>query len=102
MTGPVLEPKETKAPKWMTPAERQVFRRLLRSEIEQNRYLSQRKYDGICDYVCACSRLDDMRMRLGEAITANSPRDVEKARILAMNGQINSLIALRKKLGDAL
>lgn len=102
MTAPLLEPKEHKAPRWMTPAERQVFRRLLRSEIEQNRYISQRKFDVIIDYVCACSRLDDLRERLAEAITANSPRDVDKARILALNSQINSLIALRKKLGDAL
>lgn len=102
MSGPLLEPKEIKAPGWMTPTERQRFRRLLRSELGQNSYVSQRKFDGICDYVCACSRLDDLRKRLGESIAANSPRDVDKARILALNTQVNALIALRQKLGDAL
>lgn len=102
MTGPLLEPKECKAPRWMTPAERAVFRRLMRAEIEQNRYISVRKRDQIADYVCTSTRLDDLRGRLANEIAAASPRDVDKARILALNTQVNALIALRQKLGDAL
>lgn len=102
MSGPLLEPKEIKAPKWMTAAERAVFRRLIRAEIEQNRYISVGKRDQIADYICTSTRLDDLRDRLAKEIAAASPRDVDKARILALNTQVNSLIALRQKLGDAL
>ena len=99
MVGPLLESRERKAPKWMSVDERRLFRRLLRSEIHENRYLSQRKFDGIVDYVCACTRLDDLRERLAKEVVAEP---VEQARIMSLNTQVNALIALRKKLGDAL
>lgn len=102
MSGYCLEPKECKAPSWMTPDEKRVFRRILQSEINQNRYVSQAKFDEICDYVNASTRLEDLRARLATEIAANSPRDVDKARIISLNASINSLAAQRSRLAAAL
>jgi len=98
----MLEPKDTKAPAWMGPFERRIFRRLIASEINENRYISQQKFDQICDYTCASARLDDLRERLQKEIAAGSLRDVDRARILTLNTQINALVALRQKLADSL
>jgi hypothetical protein len=46
--------------------------------------------------------LDDLRAQLTAAIAENSQFNVDKARILALNSQINALIGLRQKLGAKL
>jgi hypothetical protein len=84
----------------MTAEQRAAFRRLIRSEIEENRYISEEKVDLIADYIDAGARLDDLRQRLANEIAAASPREVDKARLLALNTQINSLIGLRQKVGE--
>ena len=83
MVGPLLESRERKAPKWMSEVERRLFRRLLRSEINENRYLSQRKFDGIVDYVRACTRLDDLRERLAKEIVSlvDSPEKISEMEV---------------------
>lgn len=102
MTGPLLNPKQIKAPGWMKPEEKALFRRLVRAETEQNGYVSQRKADLFADYASASTRLDDLRARLVTEVAANSPRDVDKARILTLNSSINTLAAQRAKLAAQL
>jgi hypothetical protein len=41
----------------MAADQRAAFRRLIRSEIEENRYVSQEKVDPIADYIDAGARL---------------------------------------------
>lgn len=49
-----------------------------------------------------CARLDELRERLQKEIAEDCSFDTSKARILALNSQINSLAKLRQKMGEKL
>jgi len=96
------KPQDIRAPSSLSRAEKAAFKRVVRHMIEAGIEVNSGKTDAICDLVAARSRISVLRAMLDAEVEAKSGFVVDKARILALNTQINATTALAHQVADRL
>lgn len=96
------KPQHIRPPSHLSRAEKTSFTRIAKQVTADETALNAAQVDLICDLIAARARITALRKMMDDHIAANSTFDTDKARILTLNGQINTTTSLAHRIADRL